>query len=237
MTSELSAFISDVRTELGCSKLVKFIGTESRTHGDLRSLEYIIFIDLTSDEYGNVVALAAADREMNTSIIWSLELTLDVIKRHMEEEVGICDENGIKNFGRQFCRAIKSGCIIFDDSYAKNEIALFPLNLYYEIGELRIGANLQLPLLQAKLPLTIFRLLCPEGSGYESSLVEVKCKQGFSKRSNPETEIVSAAGSSLSQVVDSALNSEDDTRDAIAVRQVKRRKGGGVNLFASSRRK
>ena len=236
MSSELSSFISDVRAELGSSKFCKSIGTGSRIHGDNLAPEYILILDLTSDDDHNIIAVCAADCENSKSIVWSLEITLDVIKRHMEDEVGICDENGIRNFGRQFCRAIKHRCSILDSSYAKNEVTSFPLSLSYEIGELRIGANLQLPLLQSKLPLTLFRLLCPEGLILET-LIGGKSKQGFAKRGNGESESISVSGSSLTQVFDSALNSEDDGGDAIAVRQVKRRKGGGVNLFASSKRK
>lgn len=225
-STAFSEFAADVFTSLSSPRFAKKIAPAVVRSSS--SYEAFMMLEMDGEET-IVLAICAVNYDIKETRLWRLQLTEDTLLHHMEEDVGICDEEGIRKFGSRFVNALQM--VLYYDPAAIVESSLeansdISLHLVYNIADLRAETVLQLPLLQDKLHIDIYKLMIP------SQLLSPPLVRKINSTSACSQDV----GPSLSSSTQNALKLDQ----ALYVPQpeaAKRRKGGGVNLMVSGRRR
>lgn len=221
-TSDFSIFLSDASLELGVTRFTKIFSANDDTH-----YESFVTFDM-SNIHNSFIAVCGTNVENSTVVVWMLEVTEELILTHMEDDCTLSDENGIKGFGRQFARALHSRNQSVESSIIRDNAPVFPLRMNYVIGDWKKEVTLNIPLLSAKIPHQLFKLLRPS----------------YSTNTNGDNSRVMNLGDELvdsfqSQYVAAAFGDcelkSNENPSTIVTKPAKRRKIGGIHLSANRR--
>lgn len=236
MPSSFADFASQVWTALAspryCRRILPAVITNSVTH------EAFLTLECTHADY-LILSICALNRITSETRIWSLRLTEDALTAHMEEDLGIYDRDGIRNFGTRFAAALKKDIYldlssVLEQPEPDGQVGSLSLHVVYDIADLRADTVLLIPLLQAKLREEIFhlmlpiQLLPPSAVGGTAGVVSANSLSKFSELLPAQQGMPPGDVSTTEGADGDAYVSQPDA--------AKRRKGGGVKLSASRRR-
>jgi hypothetical protein len=193
------------------------------------SCEAILILELASDEL--LLSICAVNYDLEETRIFQKQLSEAALVAHMEDDIGLCDEAGIRNFGSRFAAAIKKDLLFDQYGIMDDSSADISLNIMYDIADLRADTTIKLPLLQDKLHVNIYKLLLPIELLSRNPLISIKRTSVSSQGDHLESDTASAAAVFAAPDVDTANTYVSQPEAA------KRRKGGGVKLLNSGRRR
>lgn len=202
-------------------------------------LDAFLMLELDSTE-SFLLSICGVNHEVKECRLWSLCMTEEVIRRHMEDDVGICDEDGIKSFAPRMAAALRKN-LYFDSSALLEESNALSMSrgmslyLVYDIGDLRADTTIEIPLVQRGLDPIIFKLMTPSELLAPPPLSGIS-NQPISSLTGPLTE---ASTATLLVSGHNAVTTDDVDKNAYITQPeaAKRRKGGGVKLMGGGRRR
>ena len=194
---------------------------------------YDAFLSMEVNDLGCfVLSVCTANLKSNVARVYQVELTESVLLQHMENDIELCDDNGIAgSFGTDFVIALRKQ-IFYDTSVISDSDApsFFSLRMTYLIGDIRADTILLIPILQDGLDISIYKLLIP---------VELLSKETIATDITKQLHQDHAVTATSEETDNSHIAGAGDKRSQVSssvsyVSQpapAKRRKGGGVKLL------
>ncbi len=220
MSREFSSFLSHAHEVLREYRYARKIRSSNSFQSIVDKVDVFLLFDMDINQ-PNLTICGVNNRD-GIGCIWQLELSHDKVKTHMEDDIGMYDDNGISLFGSTFAHALMKDHVVSEDVIL-SQSPIFPLVLSYDIGGMKMEASIDIPLLQGNLKPKVVSLLRPV-TGLSSSHSE----------SIPFTSQEVNSSSSKILVAETKPDEEEYINQPVAA---KRRKVGGTGLLAGGRRK